>query len=144
MDRADRRAPNKISWRHFFFGGRRTALRRESDRHRFSPVDRYHSRLMLLIVVLTCLSITDGFLTLFLLDNGMYEMNPVMDFLLGLGPGVFMAGKFLLTTFGVTCLVIVSNSYMFGFRVHVKRLLPVMLALYAVVILWDTYLALSV
>ena len=116
-------------------------IRREEDRRRFAVVDRYHSRLMLLIVLLICVSIIDGYLTLFLLDNGMYEVNPVMAYLLGLGPVVFLAGKFLLTCFGVTCLLVVSNSYMFGFRVHVRKILPVMLALYTVVVLWDTYLA---
>ena len=136
--------PYRISWRHFIFGGRRAHLRREQDRRGFNLVDRYQSRLMLLIVLLMCLSVADGFLTLHLLDNGMYEVNPIMDYLVGLGPGVFLAGKFLFTSFGVTCLVVVSNSYMFGFRVRVKSLLPAVIALYAVVILWDTYLALSV
>ena len=106
-------------------------------------IDRYHSRLMLSIVLLMCLSVSDGFLTLYLMDNDMYELNPLMAYLLRWGPFAFITGKFLLTSFGVTCLVVVSSSYMFGFRVRVKKLMSVMIVLYSAVLLWSTYLALS-
>jgi len=126
------------------FGGRRRSLRREDDRRCFNLVDRYHRRLMLLIVLLMVLSIADGVLTLLLLENGMYEMNPVMAYALRLGPSAFLTGKYLLTSFGVACLVVFSNSHLFGFRLRVKKLLPLMIVLYAIVIAWDTYLALLV
>ena len=143
IQQRDRRSWHNFSWRHFFFGGRRAVLRREEDKRRFNLIDRYHSRLMLSIVLLMCLSVSDGFLTLYLIDNDMYELNPLMAYLLRWGPFAFITGKFLLTSFGVTCLVVVSSSYMFGFRVRVKKLMSVMIVLYSAVLLWSTYLALS-
>ena len=140
----DRRTCYNISWRQLFFGGRRAVLRREEDKRRFNLIDRYQSRLMLSIVLLLCLSVSDGFLTLYLIDNDMYELNPLMAYLLRWGPFAFITGKFLLTSFGVTCLVVVSSSYMFGFRVRVKKLMSVMIVLYSAVLLWSTYLAFTV
>ena len=144
IQQRDRRTWRRISWRHFFFGGRRAVLRREEDKRRFNLIDRYHSRLMLSIVLLLCLSVSDGFLTLYLIDNDMYELNPLMASLLRWGPFTFITGKFLLTSFGVTCLVVVSSSYMFGFRVRVKKLMSAMIVLYSTVVLWSTYLAFTV
>ena len=95
----DRRTWYNISWRQFFLGGRRAALRREEDKRRFNLIDRYQSRLMLSIVLLLCLSVSDGFLTLYLIDNDMYELNPFMAYLLRWGPFAFITGKFLLTSF---------------------------------------------
>ena len=140
----DRRTWYNISWRQFFFGGRRAVLRREEDKRRFKLIDRYQSRLMLSIVLLLCLSVSDGFLTLYLIDNDMYELNPLMAYLLRWGPFAFITGKFLLTSFGVTCLVVVSSSYLFGFRIRVKKLMSVMILLYSAVLLWSTYLAFTV
>jgi hypothetical protein len=53
-------------------------LRREDDKRRFSLVDRLHSHMMRSFALLMCLSISDGFLTLYLVDNGMYEVDPLM------------------------------------------------------------------
>ena len=99
---------------------------------------------MLSVVLLMCLSVSDGFLTLYLIDNDMYELNPLMAYLLCWGQLAFIAGKLLLTGFGVACLVTASSSYMFGFRLRAKTLMSVMIALYSTVILWSTYLALTV
>jgi hypothetical protein len=140
----DRRSWRRISWRHFFFGGRRAVLRREEDKRRFNLIDRYQSRLMLSVLLLMGLSVSDGFLTLYLIDNDMYELNPIMAYLLCWGPFAFITGKLLLTSFGVACLVTVSSSYIFGLRLPAKTLMSVMIALYSAVILWSTYLAFTV
>jgi hypothetical protein len=99
---------------------------------------------MLSVVLLMCLSVSDGFLTLYLIDNDIYELNPIMAYLLCWGPFAFITGKLLLTSFGVACLVTVSSSYIIGFRIRAKTLMSVMIALYSIVILWSTYLAFTV
>jgi hypothetical protein len=125
---------------HFIFGGRRKALRRTEDKQRLKFVDEYSPALMGFIVLLLILSIIDGFMILYLLDHGVYEINPIMSFCLELGPWFFLASKFLLTCFGATCLLVVSNSHVFGDRIHVRDIFPAMLFLYLMVLAWNSFL----
>jgi hypothetical protein len=76
----------------------------------------------ILIVVLSCI---DAFLTLRLLEQGAYEMNPVMDVLLGGSELAFTVVKIGLTAGGVVLLTLVA-------RMRVFRGIPVSWILYLV------------
>jgi len=115
-------------------------LRRAADRQGIQFVDEYSPELMGLIILLLILSIIDGFMTLHLLDHGAYELNPIMSFCLGLGPWFFLAGKFLLTCFGVICLLVPGNSCVFGNRIQAGDIFPAMLFLYLMVMAWNSFL----
>ena len=92
------------------------------------------------IILLLILSIIDGFMTLHLLNHGAREINPIMSSCLESGPWFFLSSKFLLTCFGAMCLLVVSNSYVFGNRLHVRDIFPAMLVLYLMMIVWDSFL----
>jgi hypothetical protein len=121
------------------FGVRRKSLRRAEGRSGLKLVDEYNPSSMGFIVTLLALSLIDGFMLL-ALDHGVYEVNPIMAFCLAFGPLFFMAGKFLLTCFGATCLLVASNSPVFGGRIHVRDIFPAMLFLYLMAIAWSAYL----
>jgi len=136
----DRRLNRRISLKHFIFGGRRQELRRTEDKQGLNFVDEYSPTLMGLIILLLILSIVDGLMTLHLLDNDVLELNPIMSFCLDLGPWFFLTTKFLLTCFGAICLLVVSNSYAFGGRIHVRDVFPAMVVLYLMVMFWNSFL----
>ena len=91
-------------------------------------------------ILILMLSIIDGFMTLHLLDHGAHEINPIMSFCLELGPWFFLVSKFLLTCFGAMCLLVVSNSYVFGNRFQVRDTFPAMLFLYLMMMVWNSFL----
>jgi len=115
-------------------------LRRATDRQGIKFVDEYDQSFMGIVIFLVILSIIDGFMTLHLLDQGAHEINPIMSFCLELGPWFFLASKFLLTCSGVLCLLVVSNSRVFGDRIQVKDVFPVMLFLYLILMAWNSLL----
>ncbi|MDP4248089.1 MAG: DUF5658 family protein [Bacteroidota bacterium] len=137
---SDRRFYQRFSFQHFIFGGRRKTLRRTEDKQGLKFVDGYNPALMRFIVLLLILSIIDGFMILYLLDHGVYEINPIMAFCLDFGPWFFLTSKFLLTCFGATCLLVVSNSHVFGDRIQVRDVFPAMLVLYLMVMVWNSFL----
>ena len=91
------------------------------------------------IILLLILSFLDGLITLNLLDNGGIEINPIMSLCLKVGPLFFLSCKTILTCFGVTCLLVVSNSYAFGGRIHVKTVFPAMVSLYLMIMFWSFF-----
>jgi hypothetical protein len=137
---SDRRCNRRLSFHHFFFGGKRRQLRRKEDKHALNFVDEYSPVLMGCIVAILLLSILDGFMTLYLLEHDMYEVNPVMSFCLSLGPWFFLCSKFLLTCFGAMCLLVVNNNQVFNDRIRVRDIFPALLFLYFLVIAWHSFL----
>ncbi|MCU0558816.1 MAG: DUF5658 family protein [Desulfobacterales bacterium] len=137
---SDRRCRRGLSFHHFLFGGKRRQLRRKEDKHALLFVDEYSPALMGCIAALLVLSFLDGFMTLYLLEHDMYEVNPVMAFCLSLGPWFFLYSKFLLTCFGAMCLLVVNNNQVFNDRIKVKDIFPAILLLYFLVMAWHSYL----
>jgi hypothetical protein len=141
---ADRRYGHRFSLKYFLFGGRRTALRRASDRQGIKFVDEYSPALMGMIILLLILSIVDGVMSLHLLELGVQEINPIMSLCLEVSPWFFLASKFLLTCFGVMSLLVVSSSYVFDNRIRVRDVFPAILFLYFMLTIWNSYLVLNV
>jgi len=136
----DRRFNKQLSIKHFILGGKRRKLRRATDKQGIKFVDAYDPTLMGVIILLLILSIIDGFITLHLLDHGAREINPIMSLCLESGPWFFLSSKLLLTCFGAMCLLVVSNSYVFGNRLYVRDIFPAMLVLYLMLIVWNSFL----
>jgi hypothetical protein len=72
-----RRQPTPVlSW--FVFSGRRRSFRRKEDQKRGGYVDQYDSILAFLVVLIAVLSVADSFLTMMILNNGGWEVNPIV------------------------------------------------------------------
>ncbi len=135
-DTADRRkSPTPVISRYTFFGGRRKAVRRESDKNRHLFVDLYSAGLLLYVLTLLCLSILDAYLTLVLIEKGkVVEANPVMAGFLGYGIMHFTIVKFVITAAALIILTVLKN-------LRLTRLsLPFALYLYIAVIIYEIYL----
>jgi hypothetical protein len=119
---------------------RRSDLRRRTDRNRIVLLDRYSNTALWAIVLVLVLSITDGFLTLFLIRNGAVELNPVMDFFLRIGPLAFMGSKYLFTAGSVFIVVVLNYTFMRRFKIYARELIKYFVAVFGVVICWEIYL----
>jgi len=139
-DRRNGRAP--IFSRHRL-AGKRSRPRRKADRRKAYFLDRYSYRIFLVILAITLLSITDAALTLYLMRHGAAEINPVMAYFLSHGPTAFFIAKYILTTFSVVVILIYGNNFLFGTRLRVKLLFLAALVPFAMVIVWEIFLSLT-
>jgi hypothetical protein len=126
--------------RYFLFGGRRAGGRREEDRRRVQYVDRYHHAHLSVIVLILFFSVLDAFLTLFLIDHGAIEVNPIMAYYLEVGPYAFLSVKYGLTSIGLILLLLFSNFVLRPVRVRASVLFYPLLAIFVGVVSWQIYL----
>ncbi len=136
----DRRRQGRIHLRFMLFGGRRVRGRRYEDRQRMMYFDRYQPSHFSIIVLILLFSVMDALLTLYVVHHGAVELNPIMDFYLGVGPYTFLFVKYGLTSAGVIILLLLKNVYMQTIRVHAGILLYFVLAAFLVVFSWQIYL----
>jgi Domain of unknown function (DUF5658) len=137
---SDRRLRIRPSLKYLILGGRRASFRRDSDRYESVFVDRYSNWLLVLIAILLFLNLADGFLTLYLVEHGATEINPIMEYFINMGPWPFMAAKFLFTCFGLLCLLVLQNMYFKPLGVHVKKIFPVFIAIFIIILGWQIFL----
>ena len=115
--------------------GRRRDVRRDEDRRRHIYVDQYSLRFFLLLMAILLLGTADAFLTLHHVHvNNAEELNPIMDFFLGIGPKMFFNVKYILTALCLTVLCLHKNLPI------VKYLLGAVLLIYFVIVLNHLYL----
>jgi hypothetical protein len=95
-----RRRPTPILGRHAFFGGRRRAVRRVQEREG-AIVDVHGPGILLLVLAIVALNLLDAWYTLLFLSHGGTELNPFVQFVLGLDshPWPFVIAK----TIGIGC-----------------------------------------
>ena len=136
----DRRIHQFPKWRYLLFSGRRAKARRQEDKHRTFYFDRYSSNLFAAIVAILLLSVLDALLTLYLIDNGSSEVNPVMSYFIKYGPFVFMGAKYLLTCMGVIILLLFRNVLRKRSIAHTQHLFSYIICAFATVIAWELYL----
>ena len=136
----DRRGQRGISIRSIVFGGRREVIRREEDRHKIFFVDRYSTPLFAAIVVVLFLSVIDALLTLFLVNHGAYEVNPVMAYYLDVGPYAFFSVKYSLTCIAVVTLLMFRNVFLRTIRIFTHSLFFFIIGAFLVVVAWQVYL----
>jgi hypothetical protein len=136
----ERRAHQFPKWRYLLFSGKRAKARRKEDRHRTFYFDRYSSNLFAAIVAILMLSVLDALLTLYLIDSGSTELNPVMSYFIEYGPFVFMGAKYFLTCTGVIILLLFRNVLRKRSITHTQHLFSYIIVAFTTVIAWELYL----
>jgi hypothetical protein len=74
----DRRKRATPGLSRFTLWGRRRTFRREEDRKSGGYVDRYSSGLLFLLTFIVGLNVLDVLFTMIILDNGGWEINPIV------------------------------------------------------------------
>jgi len=90
------------------------------------------------------LSILDALLTLYLIDHGSKELNPIMSYFLEHGPFVFMGAKYFLTCLGVVILLLFRNVLRKRSITHTQHLFSYIICTFATVIVWELFLIIFV
>jgi hypothetical protein len=132
--RGDRRVTPTPMFSRYTLIGRRREPRRDGERVGVY-VDRLDGHAVLLVVLVLILSTLDAVFTLSHLGRGGREANPIMDWAIRLGPGVFLAVKGLLTMTGMVLLVV--HRFFRG----VRPLLLAILLVYTGLMAYHLYLA---
>ena len=122
------------------FSGQRQHVRRMADRHRLVWVDKYSPTLFISILIVVLMSMVDAFLTLFLIDNGAKEVNPVMAYCLSLGPSAFILLKYAITCISVLILVVLSNVFIRRIKIYTRTIFNYVIGVFSCVILWELFL----
>jgi len=140
----DRRTQKIPPLKYLLFGGRRKGNRREIDSQKIILVDKYHPKYLVIILGIIVLSLSDAFFTIYLLEHGAQELNPLMDHLLSISPLVFLFGKLMLTSAGVFCILIFNNMYFKPFKIKIGSFFTVILVVMILVLLWQVSLKFSI
>ncbi len=136
-DRRARRWSNLI-W--FLKTGRRHRLRRKSDRRSLRLLDHYSPNLFYTLTLVLLLSVADALLTLWLLDRGANEINPVMAYFLQFGPSTFMMTKYILTAISVTIVVLFNYVFIRYLRIQFQVLMRIFAGCFGMVVAWELFL----
>lgn len=136
----DRRRRALPPLRYLISGGRRRAVRRLADSQRIVLLDRYSPKLFAAIVGILALSLLDAVLTLYLIEHGSSELNPVMDYFLRKGPLIFTVAKYLLTCIAVLIFLLLANSVVPRSNFRAEKLFPYALIAFGAVIAWELLL----
>ena len=121
--------------------GRRRRLRRRSDCSKLFLFDYYSPSLFYIFSLILMLSVVDALLTLWLVDKGATEINPLMAYYLTHGPEVFMTVKYMLTAAAVFITVVFHYAFVtVVYRFSLKRVLEVMAGCFALVVGWEIFL----
>lgn len=128
----------QFSWRTVFWGfmrsRRRYHRRGEDDEVLF--IDWHHPWLFFLAVGTMIFSCLDAFMTLQLIDRGMYEANPVMRAIMGQGTTAFAVSKMLLTGTSILILVFLAKARFMN-RVRTGLFLTVFFSFYACLVCYE-------
>jgi len=131
----DRRS---FSWRTIVFGfmrSRRHQLRRNEDADMLF-IDWHHPWLFFLAVGTMIMSCIDAFMTLQLLERGMYEANPMMAAVLGQGATTFAVTKILMTGTSILILVYLAKSRFLN-RFRTGLMLTIFFSIYACLVCYE-------
>ena len=136
----DRRIKSGFNIRSLMFGGKRAKIRRQADTNRIFYVDQFSPWIFTIIVAIIFLGVLDALLTLWLLNRGAYEVNPIMKYFLRIGPYPFFIFKYFLTVTSVLFLLIFRNVSIRGIRLKVRSALYFILVFYVTVVAWEIHL----
>jgi hypothetical protein len=138
---SDKRAKTErreTSWRTVFFGftrsRRRTHRRLVDDAVIF--LDWHHPWIFFLATGIMLLSCADAFLTLQLVELGMYEANPAMQAVMAQSTLLFTSTKLAMTGFGILILVFLANSRFLN-RIRTGLILTVFFSFYACLVCYE-------
>lgn len=137
---SDRRKIGLPQLKYLLFGGRRERQRRASDKQQFVLCDRYSPRIFAAIIVILSLSVLDALFTLFLIEQGSSELNPVMALSLKGGPFIFFAVKYSLTSMAVVIFLIFKNTHIRRIGRYTTSIFSWVIALFGAVVTWELFL----
>jgi len=140
----DRRKQTGITVRMLAGDGNRRIIRRHEDQGRIFLVDRYSPVLFVTIAGILFLCVIDALLTLFLLNHGAQEANPIMVYLLSLGSYAFFVPKFILTIVATICLFLFRGVVVKKLNISTHSLLYLLAWIYVAVVTWELYLVYNV
>ena len=130
----DRRKQSTPGISRFTLWGRRKTFRRKEEQERGGYVDRYHSGLLILITLAVGLNVLDALFTMMILDDGGWEINPVVRSVIQLYGNRFWVWKFVIVSFPLTLLCLHSKF---------RLVIPIILGITAIsvtVILYQIFL----
>jgi hypothetical protein len=130
----DRRKQPTPALSRYTLQGRRGACRREGDCERGGYVDRYSSGLLFLLVLAVGLSVLDAWFTMMILDEGGWEMNPIVRSAIQLYGDRFWIWKFAIIS---VTLILLCLHIKFRF---VKPVILGICAINIIVILYQIFL----
>ncbi len=138
---SDKRAETErreFSWRTVFFGfvrSRRHAHRRSAD-DAVIFLDWHHPWLFFLATGTMLLSCADAFLTLQLIELGMYEVNPFMQAVMAHSTTLFTSTKLAMTAFGILVLVFLAKAQFLN-RIRTGLILTIFFSFYACLVCYE-------
>jgi hypothetical protein len=94
----DRRKRPTPALSRFTVRGQRASFRRKEEQVRGGYVDRYGSGLLFLIVLVVGLNVVDALLTMMILEDGGWEINPVVRSVIQLYGDRFWIWKFAIVS----------------------------------------------
>ena len=135
----DRRNKHIPFFKFLFVRGKREKLRRNADSRRVTVFDYYRPTLTITILIVLSLSLLDAALTLMLLAKGAVELNPVMQYYISLGPGIFVMVKYSLTALALLIMLVLHAIISARYRIG-SLLLPFCGLAFGSVVIWEVYL----
>ena len=105
----DRRMQPAPALSRFIICGRRRTFRRKEDQRRGGYVDQYHPGLLLLLILPIGLNILDALFTMMILDDGGWEINPVVRSAIQLFGNRFWVWKFAIVSIPLILLCLHSK-----------------------------------
>ena len=140
----DRRKQTGINVRLLVGNGNRMIIRRQGDRGRIFLVDQYSPILFMGIITILFLCAIDALLTLFLLNHGAYETNPIMAYLLNIGPYAFFIPKYAITIVATICLFMFRGVVVRKLNISTQTLLYLLAWIYVAIVAWELYLVYNI
>ena len=140
----DRRSHRMPELKSLFINGQRKENRREEDQYKITYFDQYSSVLFIAIVSILLLTIIDALFTLFLIESGAREINPIMAYFLDFGPTTFMSVKYILTCFSVIVLLICNNFFIRKIKIYTRTIFSYVIGAFMIVIGWELFLTFRV
>lgn len=128
----------QFSWRTVVYGfarSRRHTLRRDLDAE-VVFLDWHHPWLFFLAVGTMIFSCLDAFMTLQLIEHGMYEANPVMAAIMSQGTTAFAVSKMALTGIGIMMLVFMAKARFMN-RIRTGLFLTAFFSFYACLVCYE-------
>ena len=130
----DRREKPTSALSRFSLRGRRRAFRRKEDQERGGYVDRYSSGLLFLLTLVAGLNVLDALFTMMILDDGGWEINPIVRSIIQLYGDGFWIWKFAIVSIPLILLCLHSK-----FRLAMPAILGIT-AISVIVILYQIFL----
>jgi len=130
----ERRKQRSPALSKFTFLGRRRTFRRKEDQQRGGYVDHYDSGLLFILRMVLGLNILDACFTMMILENGGWEINPVVRSVIELYGNRFWVWKYAIVSFPLVLLCLHSK-----FRLVIPIILGIT-AINIVVILYQILL----